>query len=315
MSKAGDPRLFDLLSSSKNESGEGKMKVGILGYPCDIGVKRNNGRPGAKRGPDVVRNRLPKLGPLVNPEFEIDLRAKLCLEDRGNVDVTSNSLEQIHDILTERVENILKEKDVLIVVGGGNDQSYCNVRGLMNALKSGEVGVVNIDAHLDVRPLLDGNRAHSGSPFRQLLTDSEFRKDGAGKFVEFAIQGNQSSAEHAQFVRDCGGDVIFLSQVKKHSGGAQKKLETVLKSFGAKREVFVSFDIDSIEGAYCPGVSCPAVIGLTAQDALDICFTAGQHPNTRLLDLSEFNPDIEEYRTGTLVCNMIYYFLMGIASR
>lgn len=30
---------------------------------------------------------------------------------------------------------------------------------------------MNIDAHFDVRPLLSENRAHSGSPFRQLLED------------------------------------------------------------------------------------------------------------------------------------------------
>lgn len=34
------------------------------------------------------------------------------------------------------------------------------------------VGVVNIDAHLDVRPLKDG-KVHSGSPFRLLLEDGK----------------------------------------------------------------------------------------------------------------------------------------------
>lgn len=33
-----------------------------------------------------------------------------------------------------------------------------------------DVGIVNIDAHLDVRPLKE-NRTHSGSPFRQLLEE------------------------------------------------------------------------------------------------------------------------------------------------
>lgn len=37
-----------------------------------------------------------------------------------------------------------------------------------------KIGVINIDAHFDVRPLLDGKKAHSGSPFRQLLEDGEF---------------------------------------------------------------------------------------------------------------------------------------------
>jgi arginase family enzyme len=49
-----------------------------------------------------------------------------------------------------------------------------------------QVGVINIDAHFDVRPLLADNKAHSGSPFRQLLEDARF--DGH-YFLEFASQG------------------------------------------------------------------------------------------------------------------------------
>ena len=45
---------------------------------------------------------------------------------------------------------------------------------LYNSEKSVKIGVINIDAHFDVRPLLDGKKAHSGSPFRQLLEDGEF---------------------------------------------------------------------------------------------------------------------------------------------
>jgi formiminoglutamase len=62
-------------------------------------------------------------------------------------------------------------------------------------------------------------------------------------------------------------------------------------------------------------VSCPASIGLTAQEALDMCFVAGAHPNVRLFDLSEFNPKIDEYRTTRLVANMFYFFSMGVAKR
>jgi hypothetical protein len=58
------------------------------------------------------------------------------------------------------------------------------------------VVVVNIDAHLDVRPLKDG-RAHSGSPFRLMLQDPLWATAG-GHFTEFAAQGGQCSAEHAR---------------------------------------------------------------------------------------------------------------------
>lgn len=307
MSKAGDPRLGDLLNLS--ESGVvKKFKVAILGYPCDIGVARNGGRVGAKHGPEALRKKLPKLGPLINPEFNVDLR-NIQLVDQGDL-IVSENLEKNHETLSSTVQSLCEQGYICVIVGGGNDQSYCNAKGLMNSKKSGDIGVVNIDAHLDVRPLLDGDQAHSGSPFRQLLEDNVFK--GSGKFCEFAVQGNQCSADHADFVTRHNGKLIWLSQLREST--AMKEFQDVLNWFGEK-DTFVSFDIDSIQGADCPGVSCPSVIGLTAQEALNICLKAGRHSKTRLLDLSEFNPEIEEDRTARLVSNMIYYFLMGVSSR
>ena len=43
-----------------------------------------------------------------------------------------------------------------------------------------------------------------------------------------------------------------------------------------RSSTFVSFDIDSISGSDCPGVSCPATVGLTAEEALRISFEAGK---------------------------------------
>lgn len=83
----------------------------------------------------------------------------------------------------------------------------------------------------------------------------------------------------------------------------------------SESKTFVSFDIDSIQSSDCPGVSCPATVGLTSEEALRMCFEAGSNPNVALFDLSEFNPTIEAYRTGRLVVNMFYYFSMGIAKR
>ena len=79
--------------------------------------------------------------------------------------------------------------------------------------------------------------------------------------------------------------------------------------------MFLSFDIDSIAGRDCPGVSCPATVGLSAEDAISICHRAGLSANTRLVDVSEMSPDIEGYRTPRLVVNMFYYFVLGVAMR
>lgn len=79
---------------------------------------------------------------------------------------------------------------------------------------------------------------------------------------------------------------------------AVEKFKECLSKLGD--HIFVSFDIDSIISADCPvstrfwqhlvfvgllfdtyhiqGVSAPANVGLTAQEAFDICFIAGKTP-------------------------------------
>ncbi len=173
------------------------------------------------------------------------------------------------------------------------------------------MGVINIDAHLDVRPLAEG-RPHSGSSFRQLLEDSRF--DGKN-FIEFAAQGAQCSREHAQYIYRKNGRILWLDEVQGQRS-AVESFEASLGNLGWKcPAIFVSFDLDSVMGSEAPGVSCPGVLGLTAREALSIAQAAGRHPSVSLFDLSEFNPQIEEERTGRLAVAMFYYFCLGVASR
>ena len=111
------------------------------------------------------------------------------------------------------------------------------IRVVFVPLRPPQIGVINIDAHLDVRPLKDG-LAHSGSPFRQLLEDERFaaavnggtlavdgdegadgrssvQRQACPLFAEFAAQGNQCSQQHADFVMQTHGQRIYwLSELR-----------------------------------------------------------------------------------------------------
>lgn len=193
-----------------------------------------------------------------------------------------------------------------------------------------QIGVINIDAHLDVRPLKNG-QVHSGSPFRLLLQDPRFAKhlgeDSRPRFVEFAAQGSQCSQEHVNWLKENGREsteIVWLSQLRSDgipSVAPSAKNKSVREIFEATlnnmagEALFVSFDLDAVTGADAPGVSCPGTIGLTAQEAIAMCFVAGSNPRVKLFDLSEFNPKVDEYRTGRLVANMFYSFCLGVTTR
>jgi len=56
----------------------------------------------------------------------------------------------------------------------------------------------------------------------------------------------------------------------------------------------MSFDVDSINSVWCPGVSAPSIVGgLTYVEALGMMRRGGESRKVKLVDLSEFNPAVE----------------------
>jgi len=302
MSRKDDPRMGDLFVSKESASTSKKTVIALIGYPWDEGVRRNGGRVGAKEGPAAFRKRLVLSGALENREVGINLCAHVELVDFG--DIAADDLESAHKTLQSTVLKALDSNFIPFIIGGGNDQSYSNAKALMGKY-GGKIKVINIDAHLDVRPV-QGGVVHSGTPFRQLIDDVQFQ----GDFVEFAVQGSQCSGEHALFILGKGGQIRWLKDLRSTS--------TVEDHFNNEIQhtpTFLSFDVDSIRGSDCPGVSCPAVIGLKAQEAVNIMELAGRNGQVKMVDFSEYNPGIENDRTGRLLSLMFYHFLLGVAQR
>lgn len=319
--KQDDPKLKSIMT----EGIDGQ--VVIVGFPFDEGVLRNGGRRGAELGPDCLRRFIPKIGPVVNCELGIDLSG-FSVSDYGNIE--ASDFEACHEKLRSKVLTILNkpQNPVPFIIGGGNDQSVSNGLAFlfMCSQRSKHPVIINIDAHLDVRPLDDQNRIHSGCAFRVLTSDLLF-KSQQGNLIEFASQGSQCAAAHVRYVEENNGKIHWLREIRRkrtcqRSGiretvtQAGQYFEEILNQLAENDFLFISFDVDSISCAYCPGVSCPSVDGgLTADEAIEIAFLAGNDGRVKVFDLSEYNPAVEDFRTGRLLANMFYYFCLGVKSR
>lgn len=305
--KPGDPRLGSLVVLPDARPAE-KLTVALIWFPFDEGTVRNAGREGGRHSAAAVARLLPKFGAAANPEEDVDLGARLCLVDGGCAE--GSTLEAAHASLEALTAKALVAGMVPIVVGGSNDQSYCNASAWLGAREAARAGtVVNIDAHFDVRPPLEDGRRHSGSPFWCLIEDERF----SGRLVEFAAQGHQCSRAHAEYITSHRGSIRWLGELRKADGGPAAAFRELLSS--TPGPVFVSFDVDSICARDMPGVSCPSSIGLSAEEALAMARTAGLCPKVEMLDLSELNVLVEGDRSPRLVAAIVYNFLLGLAGR
>jgi len=152
--------LYSISSLQKTK----KKTVALLGYACDEGVKRNQGRIGAKDGPNAIRRQLGKM-----PNH---LPNKQQLIDIGDVYCESGKMEEAQQTITTYVFQLLEKKILPILLGGGHDIAYGHYNGIKKHLKTKKntIGIINFDAHFDLRSNQLENT--SGTPFYQIAEEN-----------------------------------------------------------------------------------------------------------------------------------------------
>jgi formiminoglutamase len=270
-------------------------KIVILGCPQDEGVKRNRGRPGARKAPREIRKALYKL------TVPKDIKNK-AIFDAGDV-ICESPLEKIHDRLWKTVQEILSLGKNLIIIGGGNDISYPDCAALSGVRRN--LLVFNIDRHFDVRDMEPRN---SGTPYRLLLDNGHIE---AGSFYELGSEPYANSPVYERYLEDKGVHVIPLEEWR--TGGIRKVLEEAVENHDAEA-IFWGFDMDVIRNCDAPGVSAKMPTGLTAEEIIEAAAFAGSVTYFGILEITELNPEFDvDGRTAKLAALMIHQYLENMA--
>jgi formiminoglutamase len=287
--------------------GDQPAEIGIIGIPFDKAVSLGGGREGSRFAPDAVRKVLKKYGTTFNIEHKIDI-SDLKITDIGNVAVTED-IAQTHERISTVLDSLLAKRILPIVIGGGHDLSIGTIRAL-SRFHSRDIGGINIDAHFDVREIID-NRITSGTPFRKLL-DIELLK--GENFVEMGAHDNLNSRTYYDFLMSKRVSIFTLSEAV---AGIPMMMERALEIAGSNTEsVFVSIDIDSVAQCFAPGSSSPDARGFNPDQIRELAFLAGASKRVGLLEIVEINPrfDVDD-RTAILGASIIISFLNGFKMR
>lgn len=267
-------------------------KVVLLGCPQDEGVRRNQGRVGAKDAPDAIRRCL----------YRYVTIAGLQLFDLGNT-LIQDTLESTHDVHREIVRQVLRDGKKLVILGGGNDISYPDCSALAIETDGG-ILAFNIDAHFDVRADKPRN---SGTPYRQLLEEGHIKGEN---FFEVGSQAFANSSVYEQYLVDKGVMIVPILALWTHGLNHIFELMTIKPNL----PIFWGLDIDVVRAADAPGVSAVNPAGMKGEEFVRIASKAGDDPNTKILEITEVNPtyDIDD-RTCRLAAAAIWHFLAAVA--
>ncbi|SDT15725.1 formimidoylglutamase [Pseudomonas oryzae] len=271
--------------------------LALLGFACDEGVRRNQGRVGAASAPAAIRKMLANLA----------WHRRGPTYDAGDICCADGDLDGAQQRLGASVGELLGAGHLPVVLGGGHEVAYGSWQGvaahLANRLgRAPRLAIVNFDAHFDLR---DPAHVHSsGTPFAQIAEACAAR----GWPFRYACLGVSRAANtRALFQRASELGVLVREDFEIR--------ESTLASIGAELDAFIAecdavyltIDLDVLPAWEGPGVSAPAAHGVPLALLEPLIERLAASGKLLLAELAELNPEHDiDHRTARVAARLIH---------
>jgi len=289
-----------------------EAKYVLVGIPEDIGIRANFGRPGAasawdtaiKNIANIQHNRFCKGSQIIvlgqiNVCEEMKEVEHLDFHDIDDRSKLSQLVEKIDKDVSHIIFNIIKAGKTPIIIGGGHNNSYGNIKG--TALAKGKpVNAINFDAHSDFR-ILEGR--HSGNGFSYAYEEGFLKK-----YFIFGLHENYTSKSVLDLIKKTEDRVRYNTYdslaIRKEKEFNQEMI-TALEFI--KTDCFgIEIDLDAI-----PNIASSAMTlsGFSVEELRQfISFFAG-NKNAAYIHICEGAPDLAEDKNNHLIGKLIGYLV------
>ncbi|MFD3445647.1 formimidoylglutamase [Microbacteriaceae bacterium 4G12] len=272
----------------------------IIGIPLS---KPSISHSGASFAPQTIRSML-DIYSTYAIEGERDMKGT-TLYDCGDITMHVTNIEECHRRIEETIATLTAQHPNMtpIILGGDHSISFPSISGF--AKGRGKVGVIQFDAHHDLRNLEDGGPSN-GTPFRSLLEHNIIE----GKhLVQIGIRNFSNARAYHEYAIANGVTVYTMKQV-----GERGVLAVVAESIEKLRPhadtIYVSVDMDVLDQAFAPG--CPAIGpgGMDSTSLLEAAEQLGKEPLVRAMDIVEIDPTLDfRHMTSRVAAQVIMSFL------
>lgn len=277
-----------------------EKKIGILGYAGDEGVRRNRGRVGTAKGPDAIRKMLGSTA--------YHLPDHLSVLDYGNVITVGENMEGSHELITQITYDLLQTNHIPVLLGGGHDLAYAHGKGVERYVreKNEKLGIINLDAHFDLRHLIDG-KGHSGSPFYQLAMENP------DNFNYLALGIQRASNPKSLFQTAENLNALWMVMEEFRMNNWPEIQEKILWLIESMDKIYLSIDLDGFSSAYAPGVSAPSPIGFDPLVSFKVFELIATSNKLISMDVVELNPQFDnDNATARLAARCVEYVLRKV---
>ncbi|RZJ70120.1 formimidoylglutamase [Flavobacterium sp.] len=284
----------------------------LFGIPEDIGIRANSGRPGAA---SAWQNALESIANLQHNKFckgsdilalgHLDVSDEMRQAETFNfaeIDdrlAISKLVQSIDKEVSHLIFSIVKAGKIPIIVGGGQNNAYGNIKG--TALAKGKpVNAINFDSQSDFR-ILEGR--HNGNAFHYAFEEGFLKK-----YFIFGLHENYVSKNVLQNVKKLEGRIQYTTY-DEISIRAEKDFDSEMHNasrFISSDAYGIEIDLDAI-----PDVASSTMTysGFSVAKARRFVHFFAKHKNAAYLHICEGAPDLGDEKNKHLIGKLIGYLL------
>ncbi|MFC0524390.1 formimidoylglutamase [Pontibacillus salicampi] len=257
-----------------------KGEVGLIGLPSS---KSSISLSMAANAPITIRTALQSFS-TYEASTRRDFKGMTVL-DFGDTPIHPTSVEETLERLHVSVLEMLEEEacERYVLLGGDHGVSYPAIHAFQK--KYGTVGVLQWDAHHDVRNLEDGGRTN-GTPFRSLIDGGLL---AGSHLVQIGIRDYSNAKAYDDYCQKNNIHVYTMDDVEEQGiiPLVQKEITRLAEQVDM---MYLSVDMDAVDQAHAPG--CPAIGpgGLTSRELLTSVRIAAKHHKVKAIDIVEVDP-------------------------
>lgn len=290
--------------------------IKLIEVPSEIGA----GTRGASLGIDAIK--IAGLDFMSNffvhfPSEKIECENKLLFEP-----IQSPYAKRIHGVLSmyekisKSVCDSIKNQFFPVILSGDHSNAGGTIAGIKIAKPKSKLGVIWIDAHADLHtpyttpsgnmhgmPLSTAlgfdnleNKAHEPDErtlklWQQLKAIGKIQPKVLPEDVVF-ISLRDFEKEEKSLIERHGIKVITTGEVRRI--GAENVSRKVLRYLSDCTDIYVSFDVDSLDSSISKGTGTPVSNGLKEREAEDLISKFMQNRKVCCFEITEVNPTLDK---------------------
>lgn len=290
--------------------------IKLIEVPSEIGA----GTRGASLGVDAIK--IAALDFMSNffihfPSEKVEVANQLLFEPiHSPYAKRIHGLLDIYNRLSKSVSDCLKNNFFPVVLSGDHSTAGGTISGIRIAKPKSKLGVIWIDAHADLHtPFTTPSGNMHGMPLAAVIGEDNLENKahevdektikqwndlkGVGKIMPKVLPEDivfislrDFEREEKSLIEKYGMKVITTGELRRI--GAENVSRKVLRYLSDCTDIYVSFDVDSLDSSISKGTGTPVSNGLKEREAEDLISKFMQNRKVCCFEITEVNPTLDK---------------------